>query len=161
MSNEAQLSATYNPNPSMHPQPSNPLPSLLPRHQPPMLPPPLSCCCTVNPCCAVGADPNYEFKKKKKPLFVHACWSGHAQIVQYLVSETECNVHATVLGHHDMQSVWHPDCTGVLACFYRMLTLQCIVGWDVAIYEGQLAVHNLLQSMADAGQVFDIDYADR
>ena len=70
-------------------------------------------------------------------------------------------MYATVLGHHDMQSVWHRYCTGVLACFYRMLTLQCVVGWDVAIYEGQLAVHDLLQSMADAGQVFDMDYADR
>jgi hypothetical protein len=44
---------------------------------------------------------------------------------------------------------------------YVTVTLQCVVGWDVAIYEGQLAVHDLLQSMADAGQVFDMDYADR
>ena len=39
--------------------------------------------------------------------------------------------------------------------------LGCVVGWDVAIYEGQLAVYDLLLSMADAGQVFDSGEANR
>ena len=44
---------------------------------------------------------------------------------------------------------------------YVTITLQCVVAWVVAIYEEQLAVHDLLHSMADADQVFDMDYADR
>ena len=39
--------------------------------------------------------------------------------------------------------------------------LGCVVGWDVAIYEGQLAVYDLLLSMVDAGQVFDSGEANR
>lgn len=98
-----------------------------------------------------GLDPNYV--KYKMPLFVNACRNGQAHIVLYLAIETSCDVTATVPALFDMREVLHHNCTG--RRISRTVRLSCCVhaGWDAAIYEGQLAVHDVLLQAAESGQL--------
>ena len=60
-----------------------------------------------------GLDVNYQ-SKTRDPLFVHACFYGHANTVLYLAAETNADLDAVAVGYSDREGKYRHNCTGEL-----------------------------------------------